>query len=68
MVRNYRSPKKSTILLLKDNYTIEKENKTILIIERDLIAEEENKYPYYQLKAKLLDDFNVIAKEFKILN
>jgi hypothetical protein len=60
--------KKSTILLLKDNYTIRKENKTILIIKKDLIAKEENKYPYYQLKAKLLDNFNIIVKEFKILN
>jgi uncharacterized protein YxjI len=60
--------KKSTILLLKDNYAIEKENKTILIIKRDLIAKEENKHSYYQLEAKLLDNFNIIAKEFKIPN
>jgi hypothetical protein len=40
-------PKKSIILLLKDNYTIKKKNKTILIIKKDLIVKEENKYPYY---------------------
>jgi hypothetical protein len=60
--------KKSTILLLKDNYTIKKKNKTILIIKKDFIAKEENKYSYYQLEAKLLNNFNIIAKEIKILN
>jgi hypothetical protein len=47
MVRNCRLPKKSTILLLKDNYIIKKKNKTILIIKKDLIVKEENKHPYY---------------------
>jgi hypothetical protein len=68
MVRNCRLPKKSTIPPLKDNHAMEKENKTILMIERDLTAKEENKHPYYQLEAELSDDFDVIVEEFEIPN
>jgi hypothetical protein len=65
IARNYKSPKKERIPKPKNNHAIEKDNKSVYIIERLTLSNNKDNYKFYYSKSKLLDDFKTLDKEPK---
>jgi uncharacterized protein YxjI len=63
MARNCKSPKKERIPKLKNNYTIEKDNKSVYIMERLTLSNNKDNYKFYYSKSKLLNNSKTLNKE-----
>jgi hypothetical protein len=70
IARNCKSLKKKRIPKLKNNYIIEKDNKSVYIIEHLTLFNNKDNYKFYYFKSKLLNNFKTLDKEpeAKILN
>jgi hypothetical protein len=63
IARNCKSLKKERIPKLKNNYTIEKDNKSVYIIKRLTLFNNKDNYKFYYFKSKLLNNSKTLDKE-----